>query len=227
MSPRFLPAAGLALLALAADPAAARAPLPDSAKTASAPAPAQGVVTPNDGDAFSKLTAQAEAGDPRTDFRALRFAWLDSAARKRSGDIAARSDVMWKAAEAKDHAKVKSAAEAVISIQYSDLDSHMLRREACTALKDEACADHEHFIEFGLIKSILDSGDGKAPATAWHVASVAEEYFVMRIAQVQPKQQDLVEQNGRTYDHLTVATADGQEKSMWFDITDFFKKELG
>ena len=189
--------------------------------TARAQAPAVG------GDAYSHLVAQSEAADPGTDFRALRFAWLDSAAHRTASDPSAAQKAMHDAAGRTDNAAVRSAAERVIAAHYTDLEAHMMRRLACVALKDDACATHEHFVEFGMLKSILDSGDGKTPDTAWHVASIEEEYFVMQIAQVSLKQQALVSQNGRAFDHLTVTTADGTDKAMWFDITDFFGKELG
>ena len=204
-SPRFI-ALALAGLCLAA------------AARAQTPAPA---------DPYAGLVAQAEAGDPKTDFRALRFAWLDSAARRSAADPSAAQKTMHDAAVAADNVKVRAAAERVIAAHYTDLEAHMMRRLACVALDDGKCADHERFVEFGMLRSILDSGDGKTPATAWHVASIEEEYFVMQIAQVKLKQQALVTQNGRTYDHLTVTTADGAEKAMWFDITDFFGKALG
>jgi Domain of unknown function (DUF4919) len=179
------------------------------------------------GDAYAHLVAQAEAANPATDFRALRFAWLDSAERRTAPDPAAAQKALHDAASRTDNAAVRDAAQRVIAAHYTDLEAHMMRRLACVALKDDACATHEHFVEFGLLKSILDSGDGKAAATAWHVASIDEEYFVMQIAQVSLKQQALVMQNGRAFDHLTVTTADGTDKAMWFDITDFFSNALG
>ncbi|HWE45867.1 MAG TPA: DUF4919 domain-containing protein [Caulobacteraceae bacterium] len=178
------------------------------------------------GDSYAGLVARAEAGDPSTDFRALRFAWLDSA-EHRSAPPAGAEKAMRDAAAAADNAKVRDAAEQVISARYVDLEAHMMRRLACVALQESECAEHEHFVEFGLLKSILDSGDGKTAASAWHVASIDEEYFVMHIAQVTLKQQALIQQNGRTYDQLTVTDAKGADKAMWFDITDFFGKALG
>jgi hypothetical protein len=205
-SPRPFAALGLACLVLAG---AARAQAPAA------------------GDAYARLVAQAEAGDPGADFRALRFAWLDSAERRAAPDPSAARKAMHDAATAADNPKVRDAAERVIAARYTDLEAHMMRRLACLALQDGGCADHERFVEFGMLKSILDSGDGKSAATAWHVASIDEEYFVMSIARATLKQQALVSQDGRTFDHLTVTTADGTDKAMWFDITDFFGKELG
>ena len=179
------------------------------------------------GDAYPKLVAKAEAGDPATDFRALRFAWLDSAARHTAADPTEARTAMHAAAAVPDNAKVRAEAERIIAGRYTDVEAHMMLRLACVGLQDEKCAEHEHFVEFGMLKSILDSGDGKTAATAWHVASIEEEYFVMQLAQATLKQQALVTERGRTYDHLTVQTENGEEKAMWFDITDFFGKGLG
>jgi hypothetical protein len=94
------------------------------------------VAIPHDGDAYSRLVAQAEAGDAKTDFRALRFAWLDSAARKRAADTMDLMRAMFDAVRANAAAAVRAKAEAILSIRYVDLDAHKLRRQACAILKD-------------------------------------------------------------------------------------------
>ena len=175
-------------------------------------------------DPYGRLVAQAEAEDQSTDFRALRLAWLDSPLHRAAPPSNAEK-AMRDAAAAADNVKVREAAEQVIAARYTDLEAHMMRRLACVAMQDGECAEHERFVEFGMLKSILDSGDGKAAGSAWHVTSIDEEYFVMHLAQVKLKQHALVQQNGRTYDFLTVTTAQGVDKPMWFDITDFFGKE--
>ncbi len=82
-------------------------------------------------------------------------------------------------------------------------------------------------MEFGLLSSITSTGDGKTPETAWHVSSVEEEYFVMRMIGVKPGRQSLVNRNGRIFDALEVVDGKGVSRTLWFDITDFFSKELG
>lgn len=183
-------------------------------------------VVPHDGDAFAKLVARAEARDATVDFKAMRFAWLDSAARKRERGGREMTEALWAAAKANDDAGVRAAAEKIIASHYTDIEAHKFRRQACAHLNDTVCGDHEHFIEFGLLNSIVKAGDGKTPATAWEVAEVAEEYAIMRLAGYQPRGQSLVNQNGRVYDRLDVTRDDGTAAVLWFDFTIGMTKEF-
>ena len=79
-----------------------------------------------------------------------------------------------------DAEKIAAAARRILSVIYIDMDAQKLLRQACTILKDQACADRHHFVEFGLLKSIVTSGDGKSCETGWQAVSIDEEYFVLR-----------------------------------------------
>ena len=185
-----------------------------------------GDIVPHDGDPYSALVARAEADDATVDFKAMRFAWLDSAARKREPDLSVATKAMWEAARANDAAAARAAAEKIIAAHYTDFEAHKFRRQSCVLLKDTACSDHEHFVEFGLLNSIVKGGDGKTPETAWVVAEISEEYAMMRILQVQLKLQSLINRNGRTYDEMTVVGEDGKEQALWFDISVAITKEF-
>ncbi|MDB5431659.1 MAG: hypothetical protein JWP35_2775 [Caulobacter sp.] len=193
----------------------------------SAPALAAASVAPHDNDDFSRLVAQAEADDPATDFRALRFAWLTSAAKKRGGDTLALTQKLAGAVRARKDAEVAAIARQIIAIDYTDMRAHKYLRQACAILKDQVCADHEHFVEFGLLKSIVGVGrDGRSLATAWEVISIPEEYFIVEMAGLRSSQQALVFDNDKPYDVLTVTTEDGKTMSVYFDIAAFFGHEL-
>ena len=182
--------------------------------------------TPHDGDAYSGLVARAEAGDATVDFKAMRFAWLDSAARKREPDLHDATKAMYQAVQAQDAATVRADAEKIIAAHYTDIIAHKFRRQACTVLKDQACSDHEHFVEFGLLDSIMKSGDGTTPETAMLVADVSEEYVVIGLGGQRPGGQALVNRNGKVYDQMTVTDQNGKQLTLWFDISIAITKEL-
>ena len=98
----------------------------------------------------------------------------------------------------------------IIAAHYTDIIAHKFRRQACTVLKDQACSDHEHFVEFGLLDSILKTGDGKTPETAMLVADVSEEYVVIGLGGQRPGGQALVNRNGKVYDQMTVTDQNNQ-----------------
>jgi hypothetical protein len=194
--------------------------------TMAAGAARAGVVLPHDGDAYSRLVARAEADDAKVDFHALRFAWLDSRQRARAADDTAAAKTMHAAVAAQNAAGVRAAAEQVISIDYTDMEAHKFRRQACHLLGDAACEQHEHFVEFGLLNSIVKGKDGGSPATAWEVSQVKEEYFILAMAGYTPGAQALLQNGGRAFDRLEAADEHGASRSFYFDITVMLPKEL-
>lgn len=183
-----------------------------------APATAD-IALPHDNDEYSKLAARTQSGDQTVDFRALRMAFLNSAAHKRSG-LDAGADIqrqMYAAVQANDAAKARELAEKLISVDYINMHGHKILRQACALLKDQACADREHFIEFGLLNSITHTGDGKTCQTGWEVVTVAEEYFIIAMAGARPHGQALV--NGPpACDQMTIIMEDGKTQVIFFRI---------
>lgn len=177
------------------------------------------IVLPSGNDEYSRLVARAQAGNQTVDFRALRFAFLSSAAHK-NGGVDPGMDIqrqMYAAVQANDAAKARSLAEKLISADYINMHGHKVLRQACAILKDQACADREHFIEFGLLNSITHSGDGKTCKTGWEVVTVAEEYFIIAMAGARPNGQALI--NGTpACDQMTIAMEDGSTQVIFFRI---------
>jgi len=192
-----------------------------------ADAVAQGITLPIDGDDYSRLVARADAGDQAVDFRALRLAWLDSAARKRSAAANTRQlrGDLFAAVPTNDAEKIAAAARQVLSAIYIDMDAQKLLRQACTVLKDQACADRHHFVEFGLLKSIMMSGDGKSCETGWQAVSIDEEYFVLRIEDLKRDRQALIT-GPHTCDRLDATDAKGNTHALFFNIDAFIRREL-
>jgi hypothetical protein len=188
-------------------------------------APAK-VEVPHDGDRYSALVARAEADDHTIDFVALRTSWLESKACKRAASTRELAQVMQLAGDAQDNATVRGIATQIVSIAYVDMSAHKFLRQSCLQLKDQACADHEHFVEFGLLNSIVTNGNGRSADTAWKVISIEEEYFIMRMAGMQLRTQSLINDKGRVFDRMDVTTQDGKQLQLWFDIGLFFGHEL-
>jgi hypothetical protein len=156
-----------------------------AAKADVGPSPAGNIghiVVPQDSDDYSKLVAQAVAHDQSLDFRAMRFAYLKSAARQRGGGMTADDELqtaILTAVKAGDDQGVRDASEKLLSVDYTNMFGQKFLRQACEHLRDTVCAEQAHFVEFGLLSSILKSGDGKTCETGWEVAQVREEYFIL------------------------------------------------
>jgi hypothetical protein len=182
------------------------------------------IVLPSDGDEYAKLVAQAASSDASVDFRALRLAYLSSAARKNSEDPRGLRKPLFEAVQSGDDLQIRAAAEKLITASYIDMFGHKFLRQACEHLHDDACAKEEHFVEFGLLKSIVGSGDGKTCPTGWEVVTVDEEYFVLSMLSVAPKSQALI--NGPpACDALETTGQSGETQTYFFRIDAVLKDE--
>lgn len=180
-----------------------------------------GIRLPTDGDDYSALVAKTAAHDASVDFRALRLAFLKSKANARADSDAIDSlrGAMVNATRVSppDAALVRQKAEQILSIDYTDMQAHKLLRQSCTILHDDACAELHHFIEFGLLTSITNSGDGKTCAKGWEVVTIKEEYFVLSMMDVTFEQQALVSDGGHSCDAMTVRDQSGAEQVYYFN----------
>ncbi len=177
---------------------------------------------PADSDDYSALVAKAAAHDAGVNFRALRLAFLDSKAGARAANASEtfdklRSD-LYAAVRKHDDAAVRAAAEQMLSIDYTDLEAHKMLRQACSLLKDEACAELHYFIEFGLLNSIIHPGDGKSCATGWDAVQVKEEYIVLAMMGVQVTQQSLISAGNHQCDAMQGTDANGARATYYFII---------
>ncbi|HWD26100.1 MAG TPA: DUF4919 domain-containing protein [Rhizomicrobium sp.] len=178
------------------------------------------IVLPNDGDDYSALVAKAMAHDAGTDFRALRLAYVKSAAFKRA-DSAKLADLKKDMEAAMQNADgavtVRQDAEAILSIDFTDLYAQKILHQSCKLVHDDACDDLHHVIEFSLLRSITDNGDGKSCATGWPVVQIKEEYFMLAMMGVKMRQQALVNGGGHMCDAMTGIDDKGAEVTWFFN----------
>jgi hypothetical protein len=78
-----------------------------------------------------------------------------------------------------------------------------------------------------LVQTIIGSGDGKTPESAYTVISISDEYAFLNALGLKYKSQALIQANGKPYDHITVEKDEelGIE-SLYFNIELFFGKGL-
>lgn len=101
-----------------------------------------------------------------------------------------------------------------------DIDLHMLKLIALNNSGREAEATVHARWHRGLVESVLGSGDGQTPGTAWVVVSVAEEYAILRALGANVESQSLVE--GRI-DAMTV-TLEGGSTTLYFNPELHFRR---
>jgi hypothetical protein len=104
-------------------------------------------------------------------------------------------------------------ARQLLARDYIDIDAHRILERSAVP-----CADFHRAVADRLTQSILDSGDGKTPATAYRVLSIDEEYAVLDHLGLQAAAQSLLEQQGHHYDSLLVPGDAGKPFNVYFTI---------
>jgi hypothetical protein len=94
-----------------------------------------------------------------------------------------------------------------------DIDAHVLRAIALDHSGRADEGDHHRSWARGLFESVLASGDGKTPETAYQVIAVFEEYSMLRLFGYEVKGQALTRGG---IDAISVV-ADGDPRTVFFD----------
>jgi hypothetical protein len=117
---------------------------------------------------------------------------------------------------------VANFVEHVAKAPFADADAtdnnHDAQRKEMLSIAMEKRAKAQ-----GLMQSILSSGDGQSPASAYHVINVIEEYEVLAELKLKRISQTVLEVQDRTYDVLVCKTKGRRKLTLYFDINRFYK----
>ena len=125
---------------------------------------------------------------------------------------------MIKAYRAQDCATAAHDADTILAADYVDIDAHLVADVCSRQLGDTATADLHRMTAHGLLRSILQSGDGKSPDSAYTVIAVAEEYSLLGLLHLKLTRQSLVSQQNHAYDRMDVTDADGKGDTVFFNV---------
>lgn len=112
--------------------------------------------------------------------------------------------------------------DALLEIAPLDHDLHQWLYAYWTYRSDERRAEVHARVLQALSENAGQEGDGGSPETAFVVGSVAEEYRIVRDLGLEMILQELRHQDERSFDVLTCRDASGNERIVWFDISQFF-----
>jgi hypothetical protein len=167
--------------------------------------------------AYESLLERAQRGDPGLDFTALRMASAARLAKASAADPELRKK-MFEALHQDQWAAVIETGNQVLAQNYVDIDAHMFVAYAHEKSHEPEKAALHRTVGNGLMRSILASGDGRTPKTAFVVVSVEEEYAVLRHHRLTPGEQTLATTEGHSYDVLTAQTDTHEEATVFFNI---------
>jgi tetratricopeptide (TPR) repeat protein len=121
----------------------------------------------------------------------------------------------------KDYDSAIKYAECALKLNYLNIEAHMIIHEAQLALKNYARADKHREFADALLNSVLKSGDGLKPDTAYKVISIQEEYMVIGSMGAHTVKQVLVNGGtGKFFDVHEIARPNSDQKeTIYFDIS--------
>jgi Domain of unknown function (DUF4919) len=165
------------------------------------------------------MVQAVKVGDLSINFADLRMKYAASPDYEPEGFSDETKD-MYRKLNSKDYQGAVKTANAVLEKQYVNIDAHMVASAAYAGLNDEEQAALHHNIAVGLLRSILESGDGASTATAYKVIAIAEEYSLMRAEGWLPGKQSYLQENKKSYDKMEMRDAkSGTTITKYFDVT--------
>ena len=170
---------------------------------------------------YAELVMHAESGDTNVDFAALRSAYpftdqYDPYALKTRILVTQSFNAMM----ANDCTTALAKAEEAFKIDFTIISLHAVRADCLKRSGDPAKADVEDAIARGLYQSLRRNADGKTEQTAFIVASLREEDFLLTALDAAKSGQALIKnQNGSLYDVISASNRKtGEKLSVYFDV---------
>ena len=181
---------------------------------------------------FAALVTAAKEGDPGTDYTAMRQAY---AMLPEYDPYGQKTNVLMRDGQAAYVAKdCKTALEkfrAAIALDFIIPDAHALSADCLEQAGDKDGEKREEAIAQGLFDSIIISGDGEKPDTAFHIVTLQEEGVILAVAGVNGTGRELLATDSGPVDKISVTdTGTGKKGAVFFNIsavmigTEFQKK---
>ncbi len=176
------------------------------------------VVTPED-SAYLELVVKALASPDSVDYTPIRHAYIKTSFCTPTIGDAGMLSAMRKAYSEGRYDDAILYGEKIVKGHFVNSRAHMTLDMAYEKIGEQEKASFYYLIAYGLIQSILASGDGKSPKTAYQVIAVSEEYVITDVLGYKVKKQSLLDHEGSSYDMLDVTNVKTEEETtIYFNI---------
>ncbi len=117
----------------------------------------------------------------------------------------------------KQYENIITTSKKILNIDYTNLTAHKILRQTYKIIGDTINSKKYKTIQFGLLKSIINTGDGKSCESAWDVIQTSEEYFILDMLGAKLNKQE-IDYNDGICDKMDVEIED-VEKTYYFGIS--------
>jgi len=178
-------------------------------------------------DKYSKYVQQLENGHTDIDYTDFRNSFLDSRQFANKGrNYDSLKHEVYSAIKNRNYQEVIRLTKAMLSIDYTSMFAHKFLQQTYKILGDSIDRVKYHDIEFGLIYSIIRSGDGKTCETGWHVTQIEEEYFIINfVLDADFREQSISNSDHNMCDKMVVKTDKGETETYYFEANKVFEQE--
>ncbi|MGZ5929520.1 MAG: DUF4919 domain-containing protein [Rhizomicrobium sp.] len=170
---------------------------------------------------FAALVTAAKEGDPGTDYTAMRQAYALLPEYDPYGE---KTNALMRDGQAAYLAKdCKTALEkfkAAIALDFIISDAHALAADCLEQSGDKSGEKREESIAQGLFDSIIISGDGEKPDTAFRIVALHEERAILAVAGVDGTGRELLTTDNGPIDKISVTDVNtGKKGAVFFNIS--------
>jgi hypothetical protein len=171
-------------------------------------------------DDYAALVTAARDGDPGVDYTVMRQTYTQTPDYDPFG---AKTNGLMHDAQAaylaKDCKTALAKFKMAIAFNFTLSDAHALSADCMAQLGDKKGEAREEAIAQGLFHSILSSGDGKTPKTAFWVVSRHEEEVIFAFAGLEGKGQTTLKTDKGPVDKFTAIDQNGKKSAMYFNVS--------
>lgn len=170
---------------------------------------------------YAALVTAAKEGDPGTDYTAMRLAYAMIPEYDPYGE---KTNALMRDGQAAYVAKdCKTALEkfkAAIALDFIISDAHALAADCLEQAGDKDGEKREEAIAQGLFDSIIISGDGEKPDTAFRIVALQEEGVILAVAGVNGTGRELLTTDSGPVDKINVTdVSTGKKGAVFFNIS--------
>lgn len=178
-------------------------------------------------DKYSNYVKQLESGKLDIDYTDFRNSFLESEQyHNKRQNYDSLKKLVNQAVKKGNYKDVISLTKAMLSIDYTSMFAHMYLQKTYKILGDTINKNKYHDIEFGLIYSIVRSGDGLSCETGWHVTQIEEEYFIINVVlDGDFRGQAISSSKTNMCDKMTLKDEKGDTKIYFFEANKIFEME--
>jgi hypothetical protein len=182
------------------------------------------IKVPEFDDNYSKSVKILENGNIDIDYKSFRESFIESKqfkiASEKSAELNNLKKEMYRQMSESKYDSIISTTREMLSIDYTDMTAHKILRQTYKIVGDTINAQKYKTIQFGLLKSIVNNGDGKSCENGWSVIQISEEYFILNMLGVELQTQSIAD---GICDRMEVTDENGEEKTYYFEISNVFK----